>query len=346
MLKKRYKVIILLTITFSFTIFILGFQFFRFLHSPLPVKSGGHVFVFSQGASVHKMVKQLSEEGVLQSPTWFLIWIRYEGFLNNKRFQAGEYLIKPGTTPVELINQLQEGRVIQHALTVIPGWNFDRLMAEIHQSPKLKHTLVGLTAAEIMTKLGFPGVHPEGHFFPETYYFTAGTTDVILLQRAYNLLQKKLSLLWSKRAKEILPLKSPYEALILASIIEKESNLIEEYTEIAGVYIRRLQKNMPLQADPTVIYGLGKSFTGELTIALLKSPTPYNTYQRLGLPPTPIALPGEKALEAAMYPKPGETLYFVAKAGGKGHVFSKTLKEHHSAVIQYRNYYKKKLLGS
>jgi len=346
MLKKGYKVIIFLTIGFIFVISALALQFYHFLYNPLPVSKNGHVFVLAAGTSIPKMVEQLSKEGVLPYPTWFLIWLRYEGFCNGKRFQAGEYLIKSGTTPLEFIKQLEEGRVIQHALTVIPGWSFDRLMLEINQAAKLKHTLIGLSAAEIMEKLGHPGEHPEGRFFPETYYFTAGTSDVAVLQRAYNLLQSTLATLWNKRS-EILPIKSAYEALILASIIEKESDFTEEYAEIAGVYIRRLQKNMPLQADPTVIYGLGKDFTGILTIALLKNPTPYNTYQRLGLPPTPISLPGAKALEAAVSPKTGETLYFVAKGNGKGHIFSKTLAEHNSAVIQYRDQLnKKKLLGA
>lgn len=236
MLKKGYKLIIFLTIAF---IFLASLQFYQFLHRPLPVSKNGHVFVLAPGMPISKMVEQLSEEGVLLYPTWFLIWLRYEGIYNSKRFQAGEYLIKPGTTPIELINQLEEGRVIQHALTVIPGWNFDRLMAEINEAPKLKHTLRGLSSAEIMEKLGHVGEHPEGRFFPETYYFTAGTPDIAVLQRAYNLLQAKLTACWNKRS-ETLPLKSPYEALILASIIEKESDFIEEYAEISGVYVRRL----------------------------------------------------------------------------------------------------------
>lgn len=314
---------------------LISFHFYRYLHSPVLTQQEEVVVWIQPGTPVRHIVKLLSQKGVLKHPNQFLLALYALGASN--KLQAGEYQIKMGTTPLEIINQLSTGKVVQHAFTIVPGWSFYRLLTELHHSPIIVHTLEDISADEMMAKLGKPGVFPEGQFFPETYHFTRGTTDQEILERAHSLLNKKLNDLW-ERYQAITPLNDRYEALILASIIEKESSVSDEFGEIAGVYTRRLQKRMPLQADPTVIYGLGPEFSGLLSKKLLKEKTPYNTYQRLGLPPTPIALPSEMAIEAALNPLEGDSLYFVAKPGGGGHVFSKTLKEHLRAVQQYRQF--------
>lgn len=317
---------------------ILSFGFYvrHYLYQqPLQVQPPGYVLMISPGMSVQRIANQLAQDGVLKHPDWFVWWTQVSGA--RLKLKAGEYLIKPGMTPQAVIDLIISGKVIQHALTIVEGWNFDRLMAAIKDAPKLSHTLTGLSHQDIMAKLGHPLEHPEGRFFPDTYYFPAGTTDIAFLQRAYKILETKLATAWEGRDQQSdLSIQTPYEALILASIIEKESALPEEYEEISGVYHRRLKRKMPLQADPTVIYGVAADYTGQLTGEQLKRQTPYNTYLNPGLPPTPIAMPGAKAILAATNPKPGDTLYFVAKGEGKGHVFSKTLAEHLVAVALYR----------
>ena len=208
------------------------------------------------------------------------------------------------------------------------------MMEAVRHHPKIQQTLEGLSDAEIMDRLGHPDENPEGRFFPDTYHFPRGTTDVVFLQRAYATMARRLDEAWRQRAPD-LPLKTPYQALILASIIEKETGLPEERPAIAGVFIRRLRKGMRLQTDPTVIYGLGESCDGELRRRDLRRDTPYNTYVHKGLTPTPIALPGAGSLRAAVNPAPGDALYFVATGNG-GHVFSNTLKEHNRAVRKYQ----------
>jgi len=323
------------TIPLFIIVSFIGLQYYQFLHEPIPVGKEGKVLVITPGSSTQAISDTLQKEGLIKNSLFYIILLQWEGGFG--KLKAGEYLVLPGTTPKGLIDLLVSGKVIQHPFTVVPGWTFDRLIQELNAAPKLTHTLTGLSHEDIMTKLGYPGVHPEGHFLPETYYFPAGTTDVAFLKRAYRLLQDKLNAGWAIRD-PLLILKTPYEALILASIIEKESDLVDEYSDIAGVYIRRLQKNMLLQADPTVIYGLGKDFTGPLDTKSLAMSSPYNTYLNLGLPPTPIAMPSLKAIEAALHPKAGDALYFVAKGEGKGkgHTFSKTIEEHQSAVLEYR----------
>lgn len=313
---------------------ILGLQFYQFTRSPLAV-GNGYVLVIASGTSVQKIAEQLMNDGVLKSTGSFLLWVRWQNAWS--ALKAGEYLIKPGTTPTQLIEQLKEGKVIQHVLTIVPGWTFQHLMEVVNQEPSLSHLLVGLKPEDIMIKLGHPGEHPEGRFLADTYYFPAGTTDVAFLQRAYNQLHDKLAMVWNQRSvAETKTLKSAYEALTLASIIEKESSTIEEYADISGVYIRRLEQGMPLQADPTVIYGVGKEYAGQITKEMLNTETPYNTYRIKGLPPTPIAFPSLRALEASVHPRSGDALYFVARPNGRGHEFSKTLNEHQDAVDRYR----------
>lgn len=303
---------------------------------PLQVSANGYVLMVTPGMSSQRIAQHLTEAGMLKHPQWFVWWVQISGA--RLKLKAGEYLIKPGMTSQALIELLISGKVIQHALTIVEGWRFDQLMLAIQQHPKLSHTLTGLSSEEIMSKLGQSGGYPEGLFFPDTYYFPAGTTDLAFLQRAYQTLQSKLMEVWKQRDQSYSSLPTPYDVLVLASIIEKESDFPEEYAEISGVYHRRLKRRMGLDSDPTVIYGLGAEYSAPLTKKQLAIKTPYNTYMMSGLPPTPIAFPSEKALWAATHPKPGKTLYFVAKGEGKGHVFSKTYDEHLMAVARYRKW--------
>lgn len=315
---------------------IVGYVFYRSIHeTPLNIDAAGYIVMINPGMSPQKMAETLANAGVLKHPEWFVMWVQWTGV--RKKLKAGEYLVKQGTTPQGFIDLLISGKVMQHSLTIVEGWNFERLIQTVNEAPELTHTLNNLSPDKIMAALGHYGEHPEGRFYPDTYYFPRGITDVAFLQRAYRVMYNKLKNQWENRATTV-TLKNSYEALILASIIEKESGVITEYPEIAGVYTRRLERQMPLQADPTVIYGMGKDYPGKLTYDHLKKPSPYNTYINPGLPPTPIAMPSIKAIEAATHPKPGDTLYFVAKGKDKdqGHTFSVTPTEHQKAVSKYR----------
>lgn len=314
---------------------LLGYAVYdyrRFLDTPLAVPATGVEFTIATGESIRTIAYRLQEQGVLRSSLYWQGYARLEGLAH--RIKAGEYLLKPDTTPRTLLEQFVAGRVIQYPLTIVEGWTFHQLLQAIAGHPKLKQTLTGLDDAAIMARLGYPQQHPEGRFFPDTYYFPANTSDVEFLKRAYVTLERRLQEAWEQRAPD-LPLKSPYEALILASLIEKETGKPEERREIAGVFIRRLQRGMLLQTDPSVIYGLGDHFDGNLRRQDMRADTPYNTYIRPGLPPTPIALPGEASIEAAVRPAQGDSLYFVATGAG-GHVFSRTIGEHNQKVRQYQ----------
>ncbi len=237
-------------------------------------------------------------------------------------------------TALQLLQQMVDGEVIQHTLTLVEGWSFKQVMVALRAHHAIRATLQGLTAAEIMSRLGYAGQHPEGRFFPDTYHFPKATSDIEFLRRAYSAMAERLEQEWVAREPD-LPLKSAYEALILASIIEKESAVSAERAEIAGVFIRRLNKGMRLQTDPTVIYGMGEAYDGNIRRRDLRHDTPYNTYTRKGLPPTPIAMPGGEAIHAALHPASAESLYFVARGDGT-HYFSATLEEHNRAVRKYQ----------
>ncbi len=303
-----------------------------FMDTPLTVSAEGVPLTVPSGASVASITRQLQDKGVLRSGLYLRAYARLTGMA--QRIQAGDYLLEPGTRPRELLDQLVSGKVIQYSLTVVEGWTFGQLLDAVANHDRLEPTLEGLNEKEVMARLGRPDEHPEGRFFPETYHFPAGTTDLAFLQRALETMERHLNEIWQQRVPD-LPLKSPYEALILASIIEKETGVEGERTEVAGVFIRRLRKGMLLQTDPTVIYGMGDRFDGNLRRRDLITDTPYNTYLHPGLPPTPIALPGRASIAAAVNPAAGDSLYFVADGNG-GHVFSATLKEHNRAVQQYQ----------
>jgi len=262
------------------------------------------------------------------------------------RIQVGEYALDPGLTPRTLLMRLREGAVIRYRFTIVEGWSIRDLRAALAAAQPLAQTLDALDDAALMAHLGRAGVHPEGRFLPETYLYVRGESDLDLLRRAADALDRALAEAWASRT-DGLPLNTPEEALVLASIIEKETGIAEERARIAGVFVRRLNLGMRLQTDPTVIYGMGSAFHGNLRRVDLTTDTPYNTYTRAGLPPTPIAMAGAAALRAAVHPEPGDALYFVAVGDGSGrHVFSPTLAEHNRAVAAYVRRYRERFGGN
>ncbi|MCD9087865.1 endolytic transglycosylase MltG [Stenotrophomonas sp. SY1] len=251
------------------------------------------------------------------------------------KLKVGEYALEPAPTPRELLRNMRQGKVLQYRVTIVEGWNIRQLRAALNRAQPLLHKTAELSDTELMAALGFPEQHPEGRFLPETYIYQRGDSDLDVLKRAHAAMEKELAAAWASRADD-LPLTSPYELLILASIIEKETGLASERPQIAGVFMRRLKMGMRLQTDPTVIYGIGSAYDGNIRRSHLTTDTPYNTYTRAGLTPTPIAMPGRDALHAAAQPAPGNALYFVAVGDGSGaHEFSATLSDHNAAVARY-----------
>ncbi|RTE64306.1 endolytic transglycosylase MltG [Amphritea opalescens] len=302
-----------------------------YLDSPLNL-SESKVVMVEPGSSFRRFAGQLAAKGILDKPDWFSFFIRLRkvGHL----LKAGEYELVPGTTPRTLVLQLIEGKTLAYKFTVIEGLTFKQLRESLESNSSIKNTFSGKSDAEVMTALGLEGKHPEGMFLADTYQFHRGMSDLDLLQRAHTLLQSELDNAWQGKAKD-LPYKSAYEALIMASIVEKETAQIYERPIIAGVFVQRLKKGMRLQTDPTVIYGMGDRYQGNIRRADLRKPTPYNTYTINGLPPTPIAMVGRDAIHAALHPTEGKWLYFVAKGDGS-HQFSASLKEHNRAVREYQ----------
>ncbi len=251
------------------------------------------------------------------------------------KLKVGEYALDPALTPRELLTRMRQGRVLQHRVTIVEGWNIRQLRAALKRADPLVHTTDDLDDADLMKAVGFPGEHPEGRFLPETYVYQRGDSDIDVLKRAHAAMEKELTAAWDSRVDD-LPLNSPYELLILASIIEKETALPSERPQIAGVFMRRLKIGMRLQTDPTVIYGIGSGYDGNIRKRDLTTDTPYNTYTRAGLTPTPIAMPGRDALHAAAQPAKGDALYFVAVGDGSGaHIFSANYTDHNAAVARY-----------
>lgn len=285
-----------------------------------------------KGESLKSVARRLRQQGILADDRWLLLWA-----LETNRaadIKIGEYRIEPGTTPKSLLTLLVSGKVMQHRITLVEGWTVKQVLAALAAEPALKHTLAPVELDRLLGRLNLPEGHPEGRFFPDTYFFTRGTDEREILRRAYQRMDRVLEEEWQGREKK-LPLKTPYEALILASIVEKETGRRDEQSRIAGVFVRRLQKGMLLQSDPTVIYGMGDGYQGNIRRRDLHTATPYNTYVQPGLPPTPIALPGRGAIHAVLHPAAGKALYFVARGDGS-HVFSSTLKEHNRAVLRYQ----------
>ncbi|WP_137886921.1 endolytic transglycosylase MltG [Pseudomonas sp. 2FE] len=291
-----------------------------------------YVLDVSAGATPGGVLNRLEGEGVLRDAFWLRLYWRFN--LAGQSLHSGEYQLTPGLRARDLLGLWQRGEVLQYSLTLVEGWNFRQVRAALARQPKLEQLLAGLSDAELMARLGEPGVYPEGRFFPDTYRFVRGMSDLELLKQAYARLDEVLAEEWQTRAGN-LPYREPYQALIMASMIEKETGVPQERGQIAGVFVRRLQVGMLLQTDPTVIYGLGERYTGKLTRAHLREPTPYNTYMITGMPPTPIALVGREAIQAALHPADGKSLYFVARGDGS-HVFSDDLDAHNRAVHEYQ----------
>ncbi|WP_313481337.1 endolytic transglycosylase MltG [Stutzerimonas kunmingensis] len=302
------------------------------LEQPLAVPDEALLLDVRPGDTPSGVLQRLEAEGVLEDAFWLRLYWRLN--LSGQSLHTGEYRLSPTMTARDMIGLWQRGEVVQYSLTLVEGWNFRQLRSALQNQPKLEQTLDGLTDAEIMSRIGASGQHPEGRFFPDTYRFTRGTSDADLLRRAYARLEQVLEEEWQQRA-EGLPYKDAYQALIMASIIEKETGVPGERGEIAGVFVRRLARGMLLQTDPTVIYGMGEKYKGRITRTDLRTPTPYNTYTNAGLPPTPIAMVGREAIHAALNPADGTSLYFVARGDGS-HVFSDTLNQHNRAVREYQ----------
>jgi len=332
-MSKWFRIFVVVTVALIGCFIWLSIEWLHFLNTPLIASDRPAVdFVIDSGDSVKILVRELQNKGVLQKPHFFILLTRIRR--EDQKIQVGEYCIEPGITPIRLLHKLVTGEVILYPFTIIEGWTFRKMVSELENNPRIIHTLQELSDSEIMQRIGHPGEIPEGRFFSDTYKFSAGTKDIDILQIAYSLMQSKLSKVWQERDSNA-PYDCPYKALIAASIIEKEASLKEERPIISGIIARRLQKNMYLQLDPSVIYGLGNRFTGKLTTKDLKRNTPYNTYLHKGLPPTPICLPSENAIYTTLHPALGTVLYFVAKGDGS-HVFSSTLKEHKAAIKKYQ----------
>ena len=297
------------------------------------LQAGGSVVVAS-GDSFPGVLRKLRAAGVHDGED--LQWRALARHLDVAgSLKVGEYALAPGITPRELLLNMRNGKVISYRFTLIEGWNIRQLRAALNAATPLRHETAALDDAALMKQLGHPGQHAEGRFLPETYVYSRGDSDLDVLRRAYAAMDKALQEAWQSRAGD-LPLQSAEEALILASIIEKETGLASERPQIAGVFARRLKQGIRLQTDPTVIYGIGSAYDGNIRRRDLQTDTPYNTYTRAGLPPTPIAMPGVDALRAAVNPAPGDTLFFVALGdGSRSHVFSATLAEHNAAVARY-----------
>ncbi len=311
---------------------ILVFQLLQFQHGNIALPQQPTIFLIKSGSNIKSIAQDLSMQKIIDDPWLFILLAKVKGV--ETRVRAGEYQIETEMTPDDLLVKFTQGSSIQYSFTVIEGWSFRQMFAAIADDPVIEHTLEGKSNQEIMTLLGYPEQHPEGMFFPDTYRFPKGTSDIDFLRRAYQVMQKHLAREWSQRASG-LPLDSSYEALILASIIEKETGAGFERPLISGVFIQRMKKNMRLQTDPTIIYGLGEKFDGNIRFRDLKKDTPYNTYLHAGLTPTPIALPGLGAIRAALHPATTDALYFVSKGDGTHH-FSATLGEHNAAVKRYQ----------
>ncbi|GAA3991466.1 endolytic transglycosylase MltG [Comamonas faecalis] len=303
------------------------------LHAPLRLPGGQAVELeIEPGTAPRRVAQAVAQAGVQVQPRWLWLWFRISG--KDRQIRAGNYEITQGTTPYELLQKLVRGEQSLSTVTLVEGWTFRQVRQALAQAQQLKDDTAAMDDAAIMAALERAGVAPEGRFFPDTYAYAKGSSDLAVLRRALHAMDRHLDAAWALRAPDT-PLKSADQVLILASIVEKETGRAEDRAQIAGVFTNRLRRGMLLQTDPTVIYGLGEAFDGNLRKRDLQADTPWNTYTRAGLPPTPIAMPGKAALLAAVQPAPTKALYFVARGDGTSH-FSATLDEHNRAVNRYQ----------
>ena len=310
----------------------LGGAAYWWLHQPLDLGPEPLELAIEPGTTPRGVARDVVAAGVKTDARLLYAWFRVSG--QDRAIKAGNYEIPPGTTPISLLQKLARGEEALRALTLVEGWNWRQVRQALAKEEQLKRDSATLTDEALMAQLGRPGVAPEGRFFPDTYTYAKGSSDIALLRRAMHAMDRHLEAAWAQRAADT-PLKSADEALTLASIVEKETGKASDRGQIAGVFVNRLRVGMLLQTDPTVIYGLGEKFDGNLRKRDLQTDTPWNTYTRAGLPPTPIAMPGKAALLAAVQPQATRALYFVAKGDGSSH-FSASLEEHNRAVNRYQ----------
>lgn len=303
-----------------------------FVVTPLQLPNTPYGFTLKHGSSLRSVARQLVEADVLKEPWSFTMLVRLLGKAGE--LKAGNYSLESNPTQLQLFRMITRGDVSQSEIALIEGWNFKRMRQALDEHEAIRHDSAQLSEREVLEKIGASEAIAEGLFFPDTYYFSSGMSDLDILKRAYQTMQKRLASAWAERD-PLLPYNTPYEVLIMASIVEKETGRASERPLIAGVFVNRLRINMRLQTDPTVIYGMGDSFDGNLRRADLLADTPYNTYTRFGLPPGPIAMPGWGALQAAVHPAATKALYFVGKGNGT-HKFSNSLEEHNLAVARYQ----------
>ena len=310
----------------------LGGAAYWWLHQPLDLGPEPLELAIEPGTTPRGVARDVVAAGVKTDARLLYAWFRVSG--QDRAIKAGNYELPPGTTPISLLQKLARGEEALRALTLVEGWNWRQVRQALAKEEQLKHDAAALTDEALMAQLGRPGVAPEGRFFPDTYTYAKGSSDIAVLRRALHAMDRRLDAAWAQRAPDT-PLQSADQALILASIVEKETGRAEDRAQIAGVFTNRLRVGMLLQTDPTVIYGLGEKFDGNLRKRDLQTDTPWNTYTRAGLPPTPIAMPGKASLLAAVQPQATRALYFVAKGDGTSH-FSASLEEHNRAVNRYQ----------
>lgn len=313
-------------------VLIMG-AWIKFLFTPVVTDENGLKYTVRTGASMHSVITDWTALNIIRHPTFFRILVDMKG--GRHQLKAGEYLFRKGATPSVMLHQITTGTgIIYHSFMIVPGWNFKDLKNAMVNNLELHHTIQNLSDTEIMKRLGHPELKPEGEFYPDTYFFVEGSDDLTILKRAFKVMEKKLNLAWNSRDPG-LPFKTSYEALIAASIIEKEYYFQDELPKIAGVLVNRLRKDMLLQFDPTVIYGVGSNYNGTIRRTDLLADNPYNTYLHKGLPPTPISMPSFGAIQAVMHPMKHNYYYFVAQGIG-AHQFSTHLNEHYKAVEEAR----------
>ncbi len=323
-----------LTLFLLMALAVLGSGTFAlwWLNQPLKLPAATLDLSVEPGATPRSIAQAVADAGADVDPELLYLWFRFSG--QDRQMRAGSYELEQGVTPRSLLTVLVRGEEATRSVVLVEGWNFRQVRAALAKADQLKPETIGLADEALMARLGRPGVPPEGRFFPDTYTYSKGSTDVALLQRALRAMDKKLEAAWAQRAPD-LPLKTPDEVLVLASVVEKETGRAADRAEIAAVFVNRLRAGMPLQTDPSVIYGLGTAYDGNLRKKDLQTDTPWNTYTRGGLPPTPIAMPGKAALLAAVQPAHSESLYFVSRGDGSSH-FSRSLDEHNRAVNRYQ----------
>ncbi|MFD2230544.1 endolytic transglycosylase MltG [Alkalimarinus sediminis] len=337
-MNKLITVLVALALLLSLSAISVGAYYYHKLNEPVIGEGEVTVVEIRTGQSFNAITQLLLSEGVLETPWIMKAYGRVSGL--SAKLKAGEYRLEGPLTIPQVVELFVSGNSISYQITLVEGWTFKDILKELSRHEKLKKVISERAPLDILKAVTDEYQHPEGLFFPDTYTYRKNDTDLSILVRSYNRMQKVLQAEWALRDKSV-PLASPYEALILASIVEKETGDASERAQIAGVFVRRINKGMRLQTDPTVIYGLGDKYKGNITRAHLKQYTPYNTYRINGLPPTPIALAGREAIHATLHPDSSKTLYFVAKGNGQ-HYFSETLKEHVNAVNKYQIYKREK----